>query len=265
MKPKLIVRGAAGRMGRRIIALAAEQGLFQLAGAIECPGHPSLGADAGELAGCGKLEITLAERPGQTADVMIDFSLPQAAIDSITFCADKGIKLTLGTTGLSDVEKDALAKASKKIAIVQAANMSLGMNLLFNIVGKAAAALGQDYDVEIIEAHHRFKKDAPSGSALSLAQALCKATGLKYPDCLVYGRDGKDSTRQSGTIGVHAVRAGDITGEHSVIFSTLGETVAFSHSAHSRDTFARGALKAAKWLLDKPAGLYDMQDVLGLK
>jgi 4-hydroxy-tetrahydrodipicolinate reductase len=143
--------------------------------------------------------------------------------------------------------------------------MSIGMNVLFSIVGQTAAMLGDDYDIEIIEQHHRFKKDAPSGSALTLAENICKATGKKYPDSLTFGRSGKDAARQKDTIGVHAVRAGDIVGDHSVIFSTLGETVTLNHTAHSRDGFARGALRAAQWLTGKTAGLYSMADVLGLK
>jgi 4-hydroxy-tetrahydrodipicolinate reductase len=143
--------------------------------------------------------------------------------------------------------------------------MSLGMNLLFSLVGRVARSLGEDYDIEIIEAHHRHKKDAPSGSALSLAQSICEQTGRKYPDVLVYGREGKEALRQKGTIGMHAIRAGDIVGQHTVLYGTQGETVTLSHSAHSRDTFARGALTAAQWLLGRAPGLYSMQDVLGLK
>jgi 4-hydroxy-tetrahydrodipicolinate reductase len=252
-------------MGRRIIAISAEDNFFQLAGALECPGHPSLGADAGQLAGTGNLGLAVSDKVLADADVLIDFSLPAAVDDSMRFCAAEGIKLVLGTTGLSDAQLAALGGAAEKIAVVHATNMSFGMNLLFSLVGKAAEALGDDYDIEIVETHHRFKKDAPSGSALSLAQAICSATGRKYPDCLSYGRSGKDAARKPGSIGIHAVRAGDIVGQHSVIFGTLGETITLSHNAGSRDTFARGALKAAKWLLDKPAGLYSMQDVLGLK
>jgi 4-hydroxy-tetrahydrodipicolinate reductase len=143
--------------------------------------------------------------------------------------------------------------------------MSVGMNVLFFLAGKVAAMLGEEYDIEIIEQHHRFKKDAPSGSALTLAESICKATGRDFPVCLTHGRSGKDALRQKGTIGMHAIRAGDITGEHEVIFSTLGETVTLSHSAHSRDTFARGALRAAEWLVGKKPALYSMADVLGIK
>jgi 4-hydroxy-tetrahydrodipicolinate reductase len=170
----------------------------------------------------------------------------------------------LGTTGLSDEQRKRIQAASKKIPVVYGTNMSVGMNVLFSLVGKAASLVGDEYDIEIIEQHHRFKKDAPSGSALTLAENICKATGRDFPGCIVYGRSGKEALRQKGTIGIHAVRAGDITGVHSVIFGTLGEKVTLNHTAHSRDTFARGALRAAQWLVGREPGLYSMADVLGI-
>jgi 4-hydroxy-tetrahydrodipicolinate reductase len=264
MKPKLIVVGAAGRMGKRILALALEDGLFDIAGAVEKSDHPDIGKDAGLVASAAQINVNL-DSSYPTADVVIDFSLPAAADSSIDHCAENGIALVLGTTGLSDQQREKINAASEKIPIVYATNMSIGMNLLFTQVGKVAAALGDDYDIEIVEQHHRFKKDAPSGSALTLAANICKAVGKKFPDSLVPGRAGKDEARKNGTIGIHAVRAGDITGKHEVIFSTLGETVTLSHTAHTRDTFARGALRAAQWLTDKKTGLYSMTDVLGIK
>lgn len=252
-------------MGRRILALAAEERLFEVVGAVDCASHPDAGKDAGVLAGVSPLGIVLGGEFPQKASVVIDFSLPQAAAETIAWCQKSGTALVMGTTGLEKTHMDLLESAASKVAIVQATNMSLGMNLLFSIVGKVAAALGQDYDIEITESHHRFKKDAPSGSALSLAKSICEATERNYPECLIHGREGKDASRQAGTIGMHAIRAGDIVGKHSVIYGTQGETITISHDAHSRDTFARGALRAAAWVANQKPGLYNMLDVLGLR
>ncbi len=264
MKPELIITGAAGRMGKRILSLAIEAGQFNIIAAIERVGHPDIGKDAGSLAGTGPIGVKLGGSYPPNADVIIDFSQPEAVDKTIDYCLEKGAALVSGTTGLSDEQKAKIEAASEKIAIVQATNMSVGMNVLFAFAGKVASMLGDDYDIEIIEQHHRFKKDAPSGSALTLAENICKATGKDYPGCLSYGREGKDSLRQGGTIGIHAVRAGDIAGIHSVIFSTLGETITLNHTAHSRDGFARGALRAAKWLIGKKPGMYSMADCLGI-
>jgi len=264
MKSGLAVNGAAGRMGKRILAFAVEEGLFSVVAATEHPRHPDMGKDAGILAGIESLNVPLTANLPRKADVMIDFSLPEAAETTITHCRDNGIALVLGTTGLSKSHFDLLNSAASKIAIVQATNMSLGMNLLFALVGKVAKSLGEEYDIEIVEAHHRFKKDAPSGSALSLAESICKETGRSYPECIINGRQGKDALRKKGEIGMHAVRAGDIIGQHSVIYSTLGETVTIAHNAHTRDTFARGAVRAAGWVVAQKPGLYSMRDVLGL-
>jgi 4-hydroxy-tetrahydrodipicolinate reductase len=265
MNAELIVSGAAGRMGRRIIALAIEAGQFEIVGALECAGHPDTDADAGTLAGTKAVNVSISNKYPSTADVMIDFSLPEAAGANIDYCANNNIALVLGTTGLSDTLLQKVKEAAQHIPLVQATNMSVGMNVLFNLVGKAAAMLGAEYDVEIIEQHHRFKKDAPSGSALTLSKNIAAAEGWPWPDCLVHGRNGKEALRTKNTIGMHAVRAGDIVGEHEVIFSTLGETITLSHSAHTRDNFARGALRAAHWLIGKKPALYSMADVLGIK
>ena len=264
MKPELIVNGAAGRMGRRILALAIESGEFNIAGAVDYAQCPDLGKDAGLTADTEEIGVDITCEFPPSADVMIDFSLPQATDAVIEYCSKNNVALVLATTGLSDTQIENLNTAAKTIPIVQATNMSVGMNVLFATVGKLAKMLGDEYDIEITEAHHRFKKDSPSGTALSLAQAICEDTDRPYPDSLVHGREGKDVLRQKGTIGMHAIRAGDITGEHSVIFGTLGETVTISHSAHNRDNFARGALRAANWLIEKNTGLYSMKDVLGL-
>lgn len=265
MKPALIINGAAGRMGKRIVALAYESKQFDIVGTSDYAEHPDKGKDIGPLAGLEPINVELSSELPASADVMIDFSLPNAADLSIDHCVKNKIALVMGTTGLSNGQIAKLKDAATRIPVVQATNMSLGMNLLFATVGKVAKALGENYDIEIIEAHHRFKKDSPSGTALSLAEHICEETGRDYPGCLVHGREGKETTRQEGTIGMHAIRGGDIVGEHSVIYSTLGETVTISHSAHTRDTFVRGALRAAEWLVHQKPGLYNMLDVLGLK
>lgn len=264
MKPNLIINGAGGRMGRRILALAVESERFDIVGAIERPQHPDIGKDAGSLAGIGDINVMLESELPDSADMMIDFSLPEATDRVVNHCAENNIPLVIGTTGLSARQLDRIRDVSAKIAVIQATNMSVGMNILFSIVGKVAAMAGEDYDVEIVEAHHRFKKDSPSGTALTLAENIAKETGRSFPDCLVHGRHGTSTLREKGTIGIHAIRAGDITGEHSVILSTLGETIALSHSVHNRDNFVRGALRAALWLSGKDPGAYSMQDVLGI-
>lgn len=265
MSLKLVVVGAAGRMGRRIVALAVESGRFDVVGAIENAHHPDVGKDAGLLAGVRRLDVAVGSSWPAKADVAIDFSLPEAAGATADACSTKAIPLVMGTTGLSDAQLAAVKAAARKVPVLYGTNMSVGMNVLFSLVGKAATMLGEDYDIEIVEEHHRFKKDAPSGSALTLAQNICKVTGRPYPDSLTHGRSGKDALRTKGGIGMHAVRAGDITGIHSVIYGTLGETITLNHTAHSRDTFVRGALRAAEWLIQKPPALYSMADVLGIK
>ncbi len=265
MKAKLVVVGAGGRMGRRIIALAAESGRFDIVGAVENDRHPEIGKDAGLVAGIDRLNVPLGGSWPAGANVAIDFSLPEAADVTLRQCTANGTALVLGTTGLTASQQEAIKNAAGTVPILYGTNMSVGMNVLFSVVGKVAAMLGEDYDIEIVEEHHRFKKDAPSGSALTLAQNICRATGRPYPDSLIHGRSGKDALRKKGEIGMHAVRAGDITGVHSVIYSTLGETITLNHTAHSRDTLVRGALRAAEWLLGKPPALYSMADVLGIK
>jgi 4-hydroxy-tetrahydrodipicolinate reductase len=264
MHPKLIIVGAAGKMGRRIISLSIDAGWFDIIAAVEAKGHPDIGKDAGLVASAGPINVKVDSAYPAGADVVIDFSQPAAADKTIDYCLKGGVALVLGTTGLTEKHHEKIKTASAKIPVIYGTNMSVGMNVLFSLAGSLALMLGDEYDTEIIEQHHRFKKDAPSGSALTLAENICKATGKKFPDCLIYGRNGKDALRRKGTIGMHAVRAGDIVGIHSAIFSTLGETVTLSHTAHSRDTFALGALRAARWLVGKKPGLYSMADVLGI-
>jgi len=264
MKRRLVVVGAAGRMGKRIISLAVGEGRFEIAGVVDRVGHPDIGKDAGTVAGVGRLNVAIKSDFPAAADVVIDFSLAEAADATIDHCAKSGMALVIGTTGLSGAQREKVKAAGAKIAVIYGTNMSVGMNVLFSLVGKAAAMLGQEYDIEIVEQHHRFKKDAPSGSALTLAERICEATGRDVAQCVSFGREGKDALRKKGEIGIHAVRAGDIAGIHSIFFSTLGETVMLNHTAHSRDGFARGALRAAAWLVDRQPGTYSMADVLGI-
>ena len=257
MSGRLVVVGAGGRMGQRLVTLAQETSGLGLVGAVDVSSHPSQGTPLAP-------GVTLSAQFPEAADIIIDFSLPEGTDKTLTFCADHNAALVLGTTGLSESQKVALNTLSQQVPVVQATNMSVGMNTLFATVGKIARMLGDDYDIEIVEQHHRFKKDAPSGTALSLAESICEETGRDLGRSLVHGREGKDAPRQTGDIGMHAVRAGDIVGIHSVIYSTQGETITIDHTAHSRDTFVRGALRAAQWLIGKAPGFYSMRDVLGI-
>jgi 4-hydroxy-tetrahydrodipicolinate reductase len=266
MKTKYIIVGAAGRMGKRFITLAAESGDFEIVGAIDTLKSPDFGKDAGLAAGASITYVTITDTfPTLETDVVVDFSLPDALDKNLDFCTENHVPLVCGATGMNPEQKEKIKEASQITPILYTTNMSVGMNVLFSLAGKVAAMLGDDYDIEIIEQHHRFKKDAPSGSALTIAENICSATGRNFPDCLTHGRSGKDALRKKGDIGMHAIRAGDITGIHSVIFGTLGETVTINHTAHTRDTFIRGALRAAKWIVGKKPALYSMTDVLGLK
>lgn len=260
----LIVHGAAGRMGKNILRIAAADNNVKITAAVDSPQSPDIGKDIGTLAGTGPLGVKITSEINTTADAVIDFSLPKATDKLIEQCLQNNSPLVICTTGLTENHQKKLAQASAKIPILQASNTSIGMNTLFSLVGKVAKILGSEYDIEIIEQHHRYKKDAPSGSALTLAKHIAEQINAQYPDCLTNGRQGPDSIREKGEIGIHAVRAGDITGKHEIIYSTLGETIKITHNAHNRETFARGAVRAAKWLKDKPPALYTMLDCLGL-
>lgn len=262
---RLIVNGAAGRMGRRLVALAAEDPDIALAGAFERRDHPDLGKDAGLVAGVGEIGLAVATRSPLEADAAVDFSSRESSLEMLRWCPEQGIALVVGTTGLAGEGAVLLEAAAKRIPCLMAPNMSLGVNLLFSLVGQVAAALGDDYDVEIIEAHHRFKRDAPSGTALRLGERVAEALGRPLDQVATHGRRGLVGERPKTQIGFHAVRAGDIVGEHTVVFGGVGERVELHHVAGSRDTFARGALRAAKFLVGKPPGAYSMADVLGLK
>ncbi len=261
---KIAITGAAGRMGRRIAALAIEGEQFDVVSAMEYAGHSDIGKDIGELAGVGTFGLAVGTELVDAPDVVIDFSLPEGTMHWLPICREQGVAMVIGTTGLTESQRAEIADAAADIPIVHAANMSVGVNVLLKAVADVATALGEDYDIEVSEIHHRFKKDAPSGTAIALARSICEATGKEYGEAAVLGRGGQ-CPRNPGEIGMHALRVGDTVGEHTVYFGNLGETVTIGHSAHTRDTFVRGALRAANWLAGKAAGLYDMQDVLGLK
>ena len=265
MAIKLGIIGSAGRMGRRIATLAHEDQDFSLTCAIERADHPSQGIDLGELLGVGNIDLPIIPSFSEKPDVLINFTTPQASVDSLAVARKHTIPLVIGTSGLSDDQLATLKDAAQDIPLLHAANMSLGVNLIFHLVGQVAAALGDDYDIEITETHHRFKKDAPSGTALELARKICDATKKDFNTCITHGRSGAEASRQPGNIGMHARRQGDVIGEHTVAFGTLGETVELTHKAHSRDIFARGALTAAAWRVQQQPGLYDMLDVLELR
>lgn len=265
---KAVVCGAAGRMGGRIIALMKEAGDFELAGAVERPDHPALGRDAGEVAGAGKAGVPIAPdlaRAAAGAQVGFDFTAPEAAIANIAKAAEAGLPMVVGTTGMKPEALGHARALASRIPLLIAPNMSVGVNVMYTLLAQAAARLGDDYDVEIVEIHHHFKADAPSGTAARMAQVIAAALGRDLEQVGVYGRKGIVGQRTRQEIGVHALRGGDIAGEHTAVFAGMGERIEITHRAHSRDNFARGALRAARWLVGKPAGLYDMTDVLGLK
>jgi 4-hydroxy-tetrahydrodipicolinate reductase len=260
---KLAITGVAGRMGQRLLALAKADRDFEIVAAMERPDHPSIGHDAGEVLGIGHIGLPLTFDLQPKPDVFIDFTSPPSTRHWLKTCRDRGIAMVIGTTGLQEKDHAAIDVASAHIPILQAPNMSLGVNLLMKIVADAAKRLGDDYDIEIVEGHHRHKKDAPSGTALGLADAILAATGKKR-SALTHGRHGEDVPRAPGQIGMHSLRLGDEIGKHTVYFAAAGERLEIGHTATNRDTFVYGALKAAKWMAGKKAGRYSIADVLGL-
>ena len=265
---RIAVTGAAGRMGRALIQAVAEAEGAELAAAFARPGSGAVGRDAGELAGLGALGVTVGDDPAAAAesfDVLIDFTLPEATAAHLALCREAGKRLVIGTTGLDEPQKQAIREAGADIGIVFAPNMSVGVNLCLKLLETAARVLGDGVDVEIVEAHHRHKVDAPSGTALAMGEAVARTLGRDLQECAVYGRHGRTGERDRRTIGFSTIRAGDIVGEHTVMFAGTGERVEITHKASSRMTFATGAVRAALWLMDRPAGVYDMQDVLGLR
>jgi 4-hydroxy-tetrahydrodipicolinate reductase len=252
-------------MGKRVVSLVMAEPDLELASACECGGHPDLGRDAGEVAGAGPVGIPITDGIGGDPQVIIDFSLPEGAARAARKAAEIDVPLVTGTTGLGAKERAELESAAGRVPVLEAPNFSVGVNLLFRLVREAAQALGPGYDIEIIEAHHNQKADAPSGTALGIARVAAAALGRDMKKDLTYGRQGKPGARKPTEIGIHAVRAGDVVGEHTVIFGGRGERIEIVHRAHTRDNFAMGALRAARFLVGKPAGRYTMAQILGLE
>lgn len=265
---RVAVVGASGRMGLCLLkaALAAENA--ELTVAVSRPDSLALGKDAGELAGVAAAGIKVGDDLAALTDrfdVLIDFTRPEASMNYIDICRQAGKKVVIGTTGYSDAQKAAIAEAAQDVAIVIAPNFSVGVNLSLKLLEMTAKVMGNYTDIEVIEAHHRHKVDAPSGTALRMGEVVAAALGRDLKDCAIYGREGDTGARDRKTIGFSTIRAGDIVGEHTVMFADEGERVEITHKATSRMTFANGAVRAAIWLADKQNGLFDMQDVLGLK
>ena len=262
----IAVAGAAGRMGRSVIQAGVEAAGIRLAAALEMPGHDSAGIDAGLVAGVGELGVRIVDRPADLGpfDVLIDFTNPGSALAHLEECVRRGRPAVVGTTGFDASQRAAARELAGRVPVVLAPNMSVGVNLCFRLIENAAKALGDEVDIEIIEAHHRHKVDAPSGTALRMGEVVAGALGRDLRECAVYGREGRTGERARATIGFETIRAGDIVGEHTVMFAGIGERIEITHRSSSRMNYAAGALRAARWVRGRSAGLYDMQDVLGL-
>lgn len=265
---KAIVTGAAGRMGSRIVSIIKDTDGISVVGAIERGGHPLLGRDAGEVAGLGSIGVKIGHRIDDllnNADVVIDFTAPEVTLYNLEMACIRGRPVVIGTTGLSKEGEEKIRECSKKIPCVFSPNMSVGVNLIFKVLQDVAKVLGDEYDVEIVEAHHRHKKDAPSGTAMQMARILAGALGRDLSQVGRFSRHGMIGERGKKEICVQSLRAGDIVGDHTVLFGGMGERIEITHRAHSRDNFARGAVRAAMWAVNQRPGLYDMMDVLGLR
>ncbi|SRR6056297_1751703 len=265
---RLAIAGAAGRMGRTLVEAATADPAAGVVAAIEHPGSAFVGSDAGEVAGIGRIGVPVQTGVDGLAgafDILIDFTSPEVTLANLEACRRLGTGMVVGTTGLDGAQKARLEEAAAFIPVVFAPNMSVGVNLCLKLLETAARVLGDTVDVEVIEAHHRHKVDAPSGTALRMGEVVAGALGRDLEQCAVYGRQGRTGERERATIGFETIRAGDIVGEHTVMFAAEGERVEIVHKASSRMTFARGAIRAAIWLAGRDRGLYDMQDVLGLK
>ncbi len=265
---KVAIAGAGGRMGRRLIEACAQYSDLKLAAAVEFTNHATIGSDASVVAGLQPSGVKIKDdMAGATreSDVLIDFTLPNVTETNIKLCRRHDCKMVIGTTGLSEEQHAMIREASEDIAIVFAPNMSIGVNICFRLLEIASKVLGDSSDIEIIEAHHRHKVDAPSGTALRMGEIVADSLGRDLKECAVYGREGHTGERDSQTIGFETIRAGDIVGEHTVMFASEGERVEITHKASSRMTFASGAARAASWLAQHDKGLFDMQDVLGLR
>ena len=263
---RIAITGAAGRMGRSLVEACHNTSGLSLTLAVERPGSSAIGADAGEVAGIGKVGVRIGDKLAEDAfDILVDFTRPEVTLANLAACRSARKKMVIGTTGFTAEQRNTLIDASADIAMVVAPNMSVGVNLCFKLLETAAKVLGDDVDVEIIEAHHRHKVDAPSGTALHMGEVVATALGRDLKTDAVYGREGHTGERDRKTIGFATVRAGDIVGDHTVMFAGMGERVEITHKASSRMTFAAGAMRAAGWVMNQATGLYDMQDVLGLR
>lgn len=265
---KVIVTGATGRMGSRIIQLLAKTETMELAGAVECAGHPLIGKDIGEHQGLGTMGIEIVDDLSkciEQGDVVIDFTFHEASVRHLAIAAEYGRAMVIGSTGFDADEMKEIERLSQRTRCMVAPNMSVGVNVMLKVLESVASILGDDYDVELIEAHHNLKKDAPSGTAMKMAQVIAASLERNLDEVGVYCRKGIIGERTRKEIGIQTVRAGDIIGEHTVMFGGAGERLEITHKAHSRDNFAQGALRAALWIVEQKKGLYDMQDVLGLK
>ncbi len=262
----IAIAGAAGRMGRTLIEACNNTEGMQLGFAFERPGSPAVGRDTGELTGGDRSGVQIrSDLVNGNYDVLIDFTRPDVTLDNLAHCVEKKKCVIIGTTGFDEAGKQKITNDGKTIPVVFAPNMSVGVNVCLGLLEMAAKVLGEDSDIEVIEAHHRHKVDAPSGTALRMGEVVAKALGRDLKDCAIYGREGITGERDQKTIGFSTIRAGDIVGEHTVMFASEGERVEITHKASSRMTFAMGAMRAARWLNGREPGLYDMQDVLGLR
>ncbi|MDH3602258.1 MAG: 4-hydroxy-tetrahydrodipicolinate reductase [Candidatus Tectomicrobia bacterium] len=262
---RAIVTGASGRMGRRLIALMQDDSQYQLAGAVTHAAHAALGRDAGDLAGVGTVGIPLVpDLAGVLAasDVVIDFSVADASLTYLQQAAAAGKPMVIGTTGFTPEQRQEMVRLSQTVPCLLAPNMSVGVQVLFQLLRQAAKLLGPDFDVEIIEAHHRTKIDAPSGTALRMGDIIAQTRGQRLEDAAVHGRQGNIGRRSDAEIGIQAIRGGDIVGEHTVMFAGTGERIELIHRSQSRDNFVRGALRAAHWIVTQPPGLYGMEEML---
>jgi 4-hydroxy-tetrahydrodipicolinate reductase len=264
---KVVIAGCSGRMGHALLEGVFADESLTLYGALERSDSPQIGRDAGEQFGkkSGVLISHDNEAVLKGADVLVDFTRPEPSLIYLAACQKAGVNMVIGTTGFNAEQKAEIADAAKEIAVVFAPNMSVGVTLLISLVQAAAQVLSEGYDIEVIEAHHRHKVDAPSGTALRLGEAAASALGRSLDDCAIYGREGVTGERDPSTIGFATVRGGDVVGDHTVLFAGIGERVELTHKASSRATFALGALRAAKFMQGKKSGLFDMQDVLGLR
>ncbi len=257
---KIAVAGAGGRMGRTLIEAIDADGALVLAAALEVAGNPAVGKELDKIRITSDIDAAVS-----AADVLIDFTRPEGTMRHLEACLKHARALVVGTTGLSDSEKKKISEGAKKIPIVMSPNFAVGVNVLFKVAETAARALGEAYDVEILEAHHRHKVDAPSGTALKLGEIIASALKMNFPSAAIHGRHGDTGERPVRQIGFHAIRGGDMVGDHSALFIGTGERLELTVRSQSRMTYASGAVRAAKWLRKRPAGLYDMFDVLGLK